>query len=96
MSAHGSNLEYTSTGTGCALPLTVMACAPSWDDYFDLNETIPEMTQCLIDEDERQTSSALGEGAAVQKDDSIKIVALPPNDDTVLGGLSLHLNHLIA
>ena len=77
MSTPGSKLKYTHIGIGSMPPLTIMACTPDWDDYFDLNESLPEMAQCLIYDDEQQTDST-------QKDDNIKIVVIPPDDDTVL------------
>ena len=30
-----------------------MACAPGWDDYFNLNKSVADMTQHLMDEDEQ-------------------------------------------
>ena len=84
LSAPGSKIEYTTMGAGCTLPLTVMACAPGWDDYFDLNETLAEMAQCLIDEDEQLMDPASRGGTPIQKDHKTKIVAIPPNDDTGL------------
>ena len=57
LSVPGSKIDYNPTSTGCAPPLTVMVCAPSLDDYFDLNETIAEMTQCLMYEDGQQVDS---------------------------------------
>ena len=83
LSAPGSKLEYTHTRTGCAAPLTVMVCAPGWDDYFNLNETLPEMVQHLMDEDGQQINLVPRGGTAIQKDDSVKIVAIPPNDETI-------------
>ena len=56
--------------------MTVMACAPGWDDYFNLNETLPEMVQRLMDEDGQQMGLAPRGGTAIQKDDSVKIVAM--------------------
>ena len=54
LGAPGAKLQYTSTGSGCAPPLTLAACHPSWDDYLNLNETVAEMAQCLMEEDEQQ------------------------------------------
>ena len=53
-----------------------------WDNYFDLNETLAEMTQCLMEED-GQLPRVMPDASAWKKDD-VKIVALPPNDDTIL------------
>ena len=83
LSAPGSKIDYTPTSTGCVPPLTVMACVPGWDDYFNLNETLAKMTQHLMDEDGQLMDSAPRGGTPVQKDDKVKIVVIPPNDDTV-------------
>ena len=81
--APGSKLEYTPTRSGHLAPLTLVACRPSWDDYLDLNETVAEMSQCLIDED-GQLEGATPKGGAVPKEKDIaKVMALPPNDHTV-------------
>ena len=81
--ALGAKLEYTPTRAGHPAPLTLAACRPGWDDYLDLNETVAEMSQCLIDEDE-QLEGAMPKGGAVPKEKEItKVVALPPNDDTM-------------
>ena len=61
-----------------------MVCAPGWDNYFNLNKSLPEMAQYLIDEDEQQVSPAPWGGTDTWKDDNIKIVPIPPDDDTVL------------
>ena len=45
----GSKIKYTRTGSGCALPLTVMACMPGWEDYFDLSKSLHQMVKCLMD-----------------------------------------------
>ena len=47
----GGKLDYTPTERGRALPLTLAACHPGWDDYLDLNETITQMANCLMAED---------------------------------------------
>ena len=83
LSAPGSKIDYTPTGTGCTPPLTVMACAPGWDDYFDLNETLTEMTQHLMDEDRQLMGSVPKEGTPDQKDEDAKIAVIPPNANTV-------------
>ena len=84
LSTLGSKIDYTPTSTECALPLTVMACAPGWDDYFDLNETLAEMTQCLMDKDRQLMGSVPKESAPDQKDEDTKIVAIQPNDDPMM------------
>ena len=82
LSAPGSKIDYTPTGTGCTPLLTVMVCAPGWDDYFNLNKSIAERTQHLMDEDEQVMGSAPKEGTSGQKDNA-KIMAIPPNENTV-------------
>ena len=54
MASPGGKLEYTSTERGRPLPLTLVACCPSWDNYFDLSETVTEMANCLMEEDGQQ------------------------------------------
>ena len=81
--APGVKLEYTPTCVGHPAPLTLAACHPGWDDYLDLNETVAEMSQHLIDEDE-QLEGAMPKGGAVPKEKEIaKVVVLPSNEDTV-------------
>ena len=60
-----------------------MACTPRWDDYFHLNETIPEMVKRLIKEDEEEVRAARG-GAPAQKDNVAQVAAIPPDDDTIM------------
>ena len=81
--ALGAKLEYMPTHPGHPAPLTLAACCPGWDDYLDLNETVAEMSQHLIDED-GQLEGAMPKGGTVPKEkDTAQIVALPPNDDTM-------------
>ena len=83
LSAPGAKLEYTPTHTGHPAPLTLVACRPSWEDYLDLNETVAEMSQHLIDENE-WLEGAMPKGGAIPKEKEItKVVALPPNKDTM-------------
>ena len=81
--APGAKLEYMPTHSGHPAPLTLAACCPSWDYYLDLNETVAEMSQCLIDEDE-QLEGVMPKGGTIPKEKEIaKVMALPPNDDTM-------------
>ena len=83
MCAPGAKLEYTPIRPGHPAPLNLAACRPGWDDYLDLNETVAEMSQCLIDED-RQLEGVTPKGGAVPKEkDTAKIMVLPPNDNTM-------------
>ena len=76
--APGAKLEYMPTGPGQSPPLTLAACHPSWDDYLDLNETLAEMTQHLIEED-GQLGEATPKGGAIPKEkDTAKIMVLHP------------------
>ena len=80
--APGAKLEYTPTHPGHPAPLTLAACCPGWDDYLDLNETVAEISQHLIEED-GQLEGAMPKGGTIPKEkDTAKIVALPPNNDT--------------
>ena len=76
-------LEYRSTGTGHLPPLTLVACRPRKDDFQDLGETVAEMSQRLIDEDGQLEGVKPKGGTLPKEKDSVQIVALPPNDDTV-------------
>ena len=79
----GGRLEYMSTGAGHLPPLTLVACRPRWDDFQDLGETVAEMSQRLIDED-GQLEGVKPKGGTLHKEkDSIQIVVLLPNDDTM-------------
>ena len=82
LGAPGAKLEYRPTGPGHAPLLTLAACHPGWDDYLDLNETLAEMAQCLMEEDAQQ-GEAVPKGGTINKEkDTAKIVVLPLNDDT--------------
>ena len=83
LSAPGVKLEYMPTHTGHLALLTLVACHPSWEDYLNLNETVAEMSQRLIDEDE-WLEGAMPKGGTVPKEKEIaKVVALSPNEETV-------------
>ena len=82
LGALGAKLQYTSTGSGHVPPLTLAACHPGWDNYLDLNETVAEMAQHLMEEDEQQRGVVPKEGTIPKEKDAAKIVVLPPNDDT--------------
>ena len=62
LGAPGAKLQYTSTGSRHVPPLTLAACHPSWDNYLDLNETVAEMAQRLMEEDEQQGGAVPKEG----------------------------------
>ena len=77
-------LEYMSTGGGHLPLLTLVVCCPGWDNFQDLGKTVAEMAQHLIDED-GQLEGAMPKGGTLPKEkDSTQIMALLPNDDTVL------------
>ena len=78
----GSRIKYTHTGQGCMLPLTVMVCAPGWEDYLNLGESLHQMVKRLLDEED--DDSVPRGGTTGTQDDTPKIVRLPPNDDTVI------------
>ena len=78
-------LLYTGGYTpsvGHAPPLTLAACCPGWDDYQDLDETVAEMAQCLIEKDGQLKGVMPRGGTLPKKKDTTQIMALPPNDDT--------------
>ena len=82
LGAPGAKLQYTSTGSGHAPPLILAACHPSWDNYLNLNETVAEMAQRMMEEDKQQGGVAPKEGTIPKEKDTTKIMVLPPNDDT--------------
>ena len=84
MAGPGGKLEYTSTERGCLLPLTLAACHPGWDDYFDLNETVTEMANRLMEEDGQQVQMLPKAGTTPKQKDVAQVMALPPNDDITL------------
>ena len=62
----------------------VMVCIPGWENYFDLGETVHQIVKHLMDEEEEEVCLAPKRGATIPKDDNIKIVVVPPNEDTIL------------
>ena len=77
LGAQGAKLKYMPTSPGCVLPLTLAACHPGWDDYFDFNKTLTEMANCLMEEDGQQAGMAPKAGATPKKKEAAPIVALP-------------------
>ena len=63
--------------------MTLVVCHPGWDDYLDLNETVAEMSQHLIDEDGHLEGEMPKGGAFPKEKDTAKIMGLPPNDNTI-------------
>ena len=80
----GGKLEYTSTECGHSLPFTLAACHPSWDDYFDLGETVTEMANRLMKEDGQQVQTPPKVSTTPKQKDVAQVMALPPNDDITL------------
>ena len=79
----GTKIRYTCTGPGFTPPLTLMACEPNWEDYLDFGESLHEMVKCLLEEKDAQGSPAK-ESTAIEEGDTTQIIALPPNDNTVM------------
>ena len=84
MASPGGKLEYMSTERGLPLPLTLAACRPGWDDYLDLNETVTEMANRLMEEDGQQVQMPPKVGTTPKQKDVTQVTALPPNDDVTL------------
>ena len=68
----------------CPPPLTLVACRPGWDNYFDLNETVTEMANHLMEEDRQQVQMPPKAGTTPKQTDVTQVMALPPNDDITL------------
>ena len=68
-----------------------MACLPGWEDYFNLNKSLHQMIKHLLDEGDED--SVPKRGATRTKDDTPKIVGLPPNNDTIMVSQSLFPGH---
>ena len=80
----GGKLKYMPTEQGHPPPLTLAACHPGWDDYFDITETVAEMANRLMEEDRQQAQMPPKAGTTPKQKDVAQITALPPNDDTTL------------
>ena len=52
----GGKLDYMPTDPGHLAPLTLAACCPEWDDYFDLTEMFTEMSHRLMKEDGQEVA----------------------------------------
>ena len=65
---------------GCPLPFTLVLCHPSWDDYFDLGETVTEMANHLMEEDGQQVQTPPKVGTTPKQKSVTQFMALPPND----------------
>ena len=76
----GGKLEYTSTKCGHPLPFTLAVCHPSWDDYFDLGETVTEMANNLMEEDGQQVQTPPKVGTTPKQKDVTQFMVLPLND----------------
>ena len=84
LASPGGKLEYTSTEQGRLPPLTLVACCPSWDDYFDLSETVTEMANCLMEEDRQQVQTPPKAATTPKQKDVAQVTVLPPNDNVTL------------
>ena len=84
MAGPGGKFEYTSTERGHPPPLTLAACCPGWDDYLDLNETVTEMANHLMEEDRQQVQMLPKVGTTPKQKDVTQVMALPPSDDVTL------------
>ena len=71
LAAAGLKMKYTDQG-GTA-PLTLAACHPDWEDFLDLNETVSEMADHLMEEDIRSKGTP-----SPQDNTASKITPLPP------------------
>ena len=77
LGASGAKLEYTPTNPACALPLTLAACHPSWDDYLDLNATLVKMAHRMMEEDGQQEQMAPKVGATPKKKEAAQTMVPP-------------------
>ena len=72
------------TERGHLPPLTLAACHPGWDDYFDINKTVTKMANRLMEEDRQRVEMPPKVGTTPKQKDVTQITVLPPNDDTTL------------
>ena len=80
----GGKMEYTSTERGHPTPLTLAASPPGWDDYLDLGETVTEMANRLMEEEEQQAKTPPKAGTTPKQKDIAQVKALPPSDDITM------------
>ena len=60
-----------------------MVCTTDWEDYLDLGKSLLKMIKHLMDEEEDENSTPKEDTAAVNNG-AAQIIALPPNDDTIM------------
>ena len=73
-------LEYTPTDRGHPQPLTLAACHPGWDDYFDLTESVNEMAYRLMKEDGQDVVAPSKASTTPKKKEAAKNVVALVND----------------
>ena len=61
-----------------------MVSPPGWDDYLDLSETVTEMANCLMEEDEQQAKMLPKAGTTPKGKDIAQVKALPPSDNITM------------
>ena len=76
----GGKLDYTPTDRGHLAPLTLAACRPKWDDYFDLTEMVTEMSHCLMKEDGQEVAMLPKVSTTPKKKEAAQGVAFPANE----------------
>ena len=73
-------LEYMPTDWGHLQPLTLAACQPGWDDYFDLTESVNEMAYRLMKEDGQEVAAPSKVSATPKKKEAVENVMALVND----------------
>ena len=73
-------LEYTPTGRGHPLPLTLATCNPEWDDYLDLTETVTKMAHRLMKEDGQEVAMPSKADTTPKKKEAATTVMVPVNE----------------
>ena len=80
LAGSGGKLDYTSTDRGHPAPLTLAACRPKWDDYFDLTETVTKMSHRLMKEDGQEVAMPPKASTTPKKKEATQGVAYLAND----------------
>ena len=73
-------LDYTPTDQGHPTPLTLAACHPEGDDYFDITETVTEMAHRLMKEDGQEVAMPPKASTTPKKKEAAKSIVASVNE----------------